>query len=83
LVAYRLSGAGRGSVQNENDSAWDAGPILSARYIPYARAPFWTSIGAEGQLNVLRAHFEVLNYADVFHVPWISGSAFVQAGVGW
>ena len=83
LVLYRLSGAGRGSLHNQDDSAWNAGPILSARYTPYARAPFWTSIGAEGQLNLLRAHFEVSNYAEVFHVPWFSGSAFVQAGIGW
>lgn len=83
LVVYRLSGIGLGSVQYNRDTAWEAGPLIAASFSPYERRPFWTSVGAEGELNVLRAHFDIQGYGRVFQVPWSSGSLFVRAGVVW
>jgi len=83
FVAYRLSGTGLGSLERSEDVAWEAGPILGASFIPFQRPPFWTSVGGEGQLNLLRSRFRILDYGSVFRVPWLSASAFARAGVVW
>jgi hypothetical protein len=83
FVAYRLSGTGLGSLQTGHDTAWEAGPTCGVSFIPYEYLPFSTSVGAEGQLNLLGAHFEILHYGPVFQVPTVSGSAFARAGVVW
>ncbi|MET0790135.1 MAG: hypothetical protein ABW061_01315 [Polyangiaceae bacterium] len=80
-VGYRLSGTGLGSVERTTDFAWELAPTVGASFTPFQRAPFWTNVAAEGQLNLLRAHFEILRYDSVFRVPWLSGSLFVRGGV--
>lgn len=82
VVGYRLSGTGLGSVERTTNAAWEFGPIVAASFTPFQRGPFWTNVGADGQLNVLRAHFEIDHYNDsVFRVPWLSGSLFLRVGV--
>lgn len=81
VVGYRLSGTGLGSVERNSDTAWELSPTLGASFTPFQRAPFWTSVGAEGQLNLLRAHFDISSYRTVFSVPWLSGSLFFRGGV--
>jgi hypothetical protein len=81
FVGYRLAGTGLGSVERSADTAWEAGPLVGASFTPFQRAPFWTNVAADGQLNLLRARFEIRDYATVFRVPWVSGSFFVRAGV--
>ena len=83
LSLYRLSGTGLGSVERTQDSAWEVAPLVAASFTPYERPPFWASLGAEGQLNLLRSSFQIRNYGAVFQVPWVSGSAFARAGVVW
>jgi hypothetical protein len=83
LVAYRLTGNGLGSVEQSRDSAWTMGPILGASVTPYARGAFWTRIGAEGQMNLLRPDFEIHAYGPVFRVPKLSESVFVRVGLIW
>ena len=83
VVGYRLSGTGLGSVEHTQDTAWEGGPLLGVSFLPVLRPPFWLSIGAEGQLNLLRAHFEIAHYGTVFSVPSLSASAFARAGVVW
>jgi hypothetical protein len=83
LVAYRLTGNGLGSVEQSRDSAWTAGPILGASVTPYARGAFWTRVGAEGQMNLLRPEFRILDYGPVFRVPQLSASIFLRAGLVW
>lgn len=83
VVGYRLAGSGLGSVQQSDDIAWELAPTLGASFVPLERRPFWTAVGAEGQLNLLRARFQILNYNDVFQVPAVSGTAFVRAGLSW
>lgn len=79
--AYRLSGSGIGSTQTGDGAAWEVAPSLGAAFVPFQRAPFWTCVGLEGQLNLIRPTFEILSYNEVFQVPLLSGSAFVHAGV--
>lgn len=84
VAAYRLSAAGSGSQAPREGAAWELAPTLGASFTPFQRAPFWTRVGVEGQLNVLRPSFdvvEILNYHEVFRVPLLSGSAFAHAGV--
>ena len=71
VVGYRLAGTGLGSGQRGVDDAWEFGPTLGASFTPFQLAPFWTNVAAEGQLNVLRAHFEIQNYGSgpIFQVP--------------
>ncbi len=83
FAAYRLSGTGLGSIERTSDAAWNAGPTLGASFLPFRWAPFWTSVGAEGQLSMLRPRFKIENYGEVFRVPWASASLFVRAGVIW
>ena len=84
FVGYRLFGAGFGGVRPEDGSAWEFAPLLGANFTPYRHPPFWASIGAEGQLNLIRPSFEVLPNQDrVFRADWWSGSAFAHAGVVW
>ena len=81
---YRLFGAGFGGVRPEDGSAWEVAPLLGANFTPYRHPPFWASIGAEAQLNLIRPSFEVLPYQDrVFRAAWLSGSAFAHFGVVW
>jgi len=54
VVGYRLFGTGFGGVQPAQDSAWEVAPLLGANFTPYRHAPFWASIGAEAQLNLIR-----------------------------
>jgi len=81
VIGYRLSGEGLGSVKRSTDTAWELGPTVGASFTPFHFAPFWTNVAAEGQLNLLRAHFDISDYGTVFSVPWLSGSLFLRAGV--
>jgi len=81
IAGYRLSGTGLGSSADREGSAWELAPTLGATFIPFERPPFWTAVGLEGQLNLLRPSFEILHYDEVFEVFPVSGSAFARAGV--
>ena len=81
IVTYRMSASGLGSTEYRDGSAWELAPTLGATFVPFERPPFWTSVGIEGQLNLIRRSFEILNYREVFQVPLLSGSAFARAGV--
>jgi len=81
LSTYRLSGSGLGSTETGDGGTWEVSPTLGAALVPFQRAPFWTCVGLEGQLNLLRPTFEILSYHEVFQVPLFSGSALVHAGV--
>jgi len=81
VASYRLSGSGIGGFAPRDGSAWEVSPTLGASFIPFRRPPFWTSVGLEGQLNLLRPSFEILHYYEVFQVSRVSGSAFARAGV--
>lgn len=81
VVTYHLSGSGIGSLQTSDGSAWEVAPSLGAAFVPFQRPPFWTCLGLEGQLNLIRPTFEILSYHEVFRVSPVSGSAFAHAGV--
>ena len=82
VATYRLTATGIGSAEYYDGSAWELAPTLGASVIPFERRPFWTRLGLEGQLNLIRQTFEILNYNDeVFRVPLVSGSALAWAGV--
>ena len=81
IATYRLSGTGLGSSADRDGSAWELSPTLGATFVPFQRPPFWTAVGLEGQLNLLRPSFEILHYYEVFQVSPASGSAFARAGV--
>lgn len=81
IVTYRLSGSGIGGAEQRDGSAWEVAPTLRASVVPFERPPFWTSVGLEGQLNLIRSSFEILSYNEVFRVPLWSGSALAHAGV--
>ena len=83
FAAYRLSGTGLGSRERASDTAWEAGPTLSAGVMPFRSGLFWTSVGGEGQLSLVRPRFRIDDYGEVFRVPWASGSLFFRAGVIW
>jgi hypothetical protein len=92
FAAQRLAGQGTGSItQHDRDSAWAAGPTLGLGFVPVQAGPLWAGLSAEGQLNVVRARFEILHYYRpvsedpyvVYQVPWLAGSAFVRLGVVW
>jgi hypothetical protein len=88
LAAQRLFGEGlNASVPtfvSQEGAAWTAGPTLGLAYEPLTRPPFWLGLGAEGQLNLLRGHFEILNYpGNIYDVPWLAGAAFVRWGLVW
>jgi hypothetical protein len=92
FAAQRLSGDGTGSIARKgSDSAWAAGPTLALAFVPLQSPPFWAGLGAEGQLNAVRGHFEILHYYRpvsedsyaIYDVPWLAGSAFVRLGLVW
>jgi hypothetical protein len=57
---------------------------LGLSFTPFEPSPLWLGLGVEGQLNLLRGHFEILNYdGDVYDVPWLAGSAFVRLGLAF
>lgn len=77
----RLKGVGLGSADNAEDTAWSAGPTISAGWIPLRVRHFWLGVGVETQLNLLRARYEILNHGEVFRVSPVS--AGLTVGVGW
>ena len=81
VAAYRLSGTGIGSTQTNDGSAWEVAPTVGAAFVPFERPPFWTCVGLEGQLNLIRPTFEILSHDEVFQVSNVSGSALAHAGV--
>jgi len=81
LATYRLSATGLGSAESRDGAAWELAPTLGASFTPLESPPFWTSVGVEGQLNLIRPSFEILKYDEVFRVPTLSGSALARAGV--
>lgn len=84
FAAQRLTGTGLGADSPQTDAAWAAGPTLGIGFTALELAPFWAGLGAEGQLNLVRGHFEITNYSgEVYDVRWLSGSAFVRLGLVW
>lgn len=91
VAGQRLSGRGLGSNRRYQDSVWAAGPTWGLHFVPVEYGPMWAGIGAEGQLNLVRGHFEILNYSRdltdpphvIYEVPWLSGAAFVRWGLVW
>jgi hypothetical protein len=91
FAAQRLSGSGVHIASTQDSSVWAAGPTLGLGWYPVQRGAFWAGLGAEGQLNAIRGHFEILNYSkmlsekphELYAVPWLAGSAFVRLGVVW
>jgi len=81
IATYLLSATGKGSVESHDGSAWEVAPTLGAAFVPFQRAPFWTCVALEGQLNLIRPTFEIRSYNEVFQVPLLSGSALVHGGV--
>lgn len=81
VATYRLSGTGIGSTQTDDGSVWEVAPTVGAAFVPFQRPPFWTCVGLEGQLNLIRPTFEILSYDEVFQVSPVSGSALAHAGV--
>jgi hypothetical protein len=81
IAAYRLFASGITSVESREGSAWELSPTLGASVVPFERPPFWTSVGLEGQLNLIRPSFEIRSYNEVFQVPLLSGTALARAGV--
>jgi hypothetical protein len=89
FAAQRLFGDGLGpataGVQSRQpDATWAAGPTLGLGFVPALPEPFWAGAEVDGQLDLLRGRFEILNYKpEVFAVRWLAGSAFVRLGVVW
>jgi hypothetical protein len=88
FAAQRLSGEGAGSLAVQTATVWAAGPTLGLGFVPYEQGNLWLGLGAEGQLDVVRGDFRILNYnrgddRSIHEVPWLSGSAFVRLGLAW
>jgi len=81
VATYYLSASGIGASLPLDGSAWEVSPTLGASFTPFERPPFWTRVGLEGQLNLIRPLFEIRNYHEVFQVPGASGSALAHLGV--
>jgi hypothetical protein len=90
FALQRLSGSGRGTASNRRDHAWAAGPTLGLGWLPLEGTHWWVGVGAEGQWNVVRGRFEVLNYSRklaesyvIYQVPSLTFSSFVRFGLVW
>lgn len=84
FAAQRLTGKGLDADSTQTDIAWAAGPTLGLGITALELGSFWAGLGAEGQLNLVRGHFEIINYSgEVYDVRWLSGSAFVRLGLVW
>ncbi len=91
FAAQRLSGRGMGTDRQYSAGVWAAGPTLGLNLTLLRTRGLWVAAGTEGQLNLLRGRFEILNYSRdltapphvVHRVPWVAGTAFVRAGLSW
>lgn len=90
FAVQRFSGRGEGAIaQPRDDVSWALGPTLGLGFVAVDARPFWLGLGAEGQLNALRARFQIRNYSqqiseqgqDIFLSPWLAGSGFVRLGL--
>lgn len=90
-AAQRLSGRGTNIKSTNSAAVWAAGPNLGLNFLFLEQRLLWASVGAEGQLNVARGQFQILNYSrevrdepHVFYrVPRLAGAAFVRLGLVW
>jgi hypothetical protein len=80
VAAYRLSGSGTGTLESGSDSAWTLAPVAGILLIPFQSSGAWAGVAGEGQLNLLRSRFEILNHGEIFSVPLVSGAAFLRFG---
>lgn len=92
VAAQRLSGEGNQAIARPRKaSTWAAGPTLGLAFTPVQSHALWAGLGAEGQFNALRGHFEILNYSGrlstdpfrAYSVPWLAATAFVRLGLVW
>ncbi|MDF3066935.1 MAG: hypothetical protein K0R38_2536 [Polyangiaceae bacterium] len=91
FAAQGLFGTGLGVGSGSSATVWAAGPTLGLGWAPLRYGPISAGIGAEGQLNLARGRFEILNYSGeltgerhvVYQVPWLAAGAFVRLGVVW
>lgn len=91
FAAQGLFGSGLGVGTGSSATVWAAGPTLGLGWAPLRRGPIWAGVGAEGQLNLARGRFEILNYFGeltgeryvVYQVPWLAAGAFVRCGWVW
>jgi hypothetical protein len=90
VAAQRFTGEGRGQIAVfRDDVSWAAGPTGGLSVVAFEAAPFWVGLGAEGQLTLLRARFQIRNYSrdinaepqDIFVSPWLAASGFVRLGL--
>ncbi|HEY6077589.1 MAG TPA: hypothetical protein VIW29_02225 [Polyangiaceae bacterium] len=82
--AQYLMGESLDAAAAQTGGAWVAGPTLGLTFIPLQSGLFWAGLGAEGQLNLIRGDFEILNYnGPVYDVSWLAGSGFVRLGLIW
>jgi hypothetical protein len=77
---YRLTGVGLGSPSRVNDTAWSGGATAGLMLTPPLSELVWAGAGAEAQLNLVRARFEISNYGEVFRVPLFSACIFLRLG---
>lgn len=80
IGAYWLQGSGLGRIDRANGAAWAVGPTAGLAAVPLHGSGIWVSAGAETQLNLLRARYEILNYGEVFRVSLFSVSIFLRLG---
>lgn len=92
FAAQRLSGVGTGSIaKTQHDTTWSAGPTLGLSVVPLQSGPWWAGLGAEGQLNAVRGHFQILHYSrevseqphDIYRAFGLAFSTFVRLGAVW
>jgi hypothetical protein len=91
FAGQRLSGRGVGVDRGYSDAVWAAGPTLGLAWTPLRRGRFRAGLGAEGQLNLVRGRFEILNHSGqltgetevIYRVPALAADAFVRLGLVW
>lgn len=91
FAAQQLWGSGVGRNSGYTATVVAAGPTLGLAWVPLRHGPLWAGLGGEGQLNVARGRFEILNYSGeltgeptvIYQVPWLAAGAFVRLGLVW
>jgi hypothetical protein len=80
VSTYYLQGTGIGSDGTSTASVMSFGPLLGLWAILWQSHAFSLSLGLEGQWELLRPRFEILDYGEVFRVSPLVWASNLAAG---
>lgn len=80
VSVYYLSGLGLGSRTVSGADLTSIGPHIGLRVTPWTSGGAYVALGAEGHVELLPLRFQILEYGEVFRIPWCTVTGVLEVG---